>query len=117
MLLFCLGIHFSKALFVPSMSKYNKVTSGASVVPSDLSGIDLSWQFNLQRIWEKIIHGKGMFYSFSLPVHAFLCHFRDHLVMKIKLASTNLFFHMAKQIFKHHGGRLVIQSDINLLIF
>lgn len=54
------GIHFSRALFVPSMSKYTKVTSGASVIPSDLSGIDLSWQFNLQRIWEKIMHGKEM---------------------------------------------------------
>ncbi|KAI4300840.1 hypothetical protein L6164_034170 [Bauhinia variegata] len=53
------GIHFSKALFVPSMSKYNKVTSGVSVVPSDHCGVDLSWQFNLQRIWEKI-HGKEM---------------------------------------------------------
>ncbi|XP_050887800.1 folylpolyglutamate synthase isoform X5 [Lathyrus oleraceus] len=54
------GIHFSRALFVPSMSKYTKVTSGASVIPSDLSGIELSWQFNLQRIWEKIVHGKEM---------------------------------------------------------
>ncbi|XP_058723992.1 folylpolyglutamate synthase-like isoform X2 [Vicia villosa] len=54
------GIHFSRALFVPSLSKYTKVTSGASFIPSDLSGIDLSWQFNLQRIWEKIVHGKEM---------------------------------------------------------
>ncbi|CAK8571120.1 unnamed protein product [Lathyrus sativus] len=54
------GIHFSRALFVPSVSKYTKVTSGASVIPSDLSGIELSWQFNLQRIWEKIVHGKEM---------------------------------------------------------
>ncbi|KAJ1385179.1 Peptide chain release factor class I/class II [Sesbania bispinosa] len=54
------GIRFSRALFVPSMSKYTKVTSGASVIPSDLSGIDLSWQLNLQKIWEKIMHGKEM---------------------------------------------------------
>ncbi|XP_068494037.1 folylpolyglutamate synthase isoform X2 [Phaseolus vulgaris] len=52
------GIHFSRALFVPNMSKYSKVISGASVISSDLHGIDLSWQFNLQRIWEKITHGK-----------------------------------------------------------
>ncbi|KAF8376823.1 hypothetical protein HHK36_031510 [Tetracentron sinense] len=33
------GIHFSKALFVPSMSNYNKdseITSGASVSPSEI---------------------------------------------------------------------------------
>ncbi|XP_042480860.1 folylpolyglutamate synthase-like isoform X2 [Macadamia integrifolia] len=52
------GIHFSKALFVPSMSTYNKVTSGATVMPTDCSTKDLSWQFTLQRIWEKIMHGK-----------------------------------------------------------
>ncbi|KAK3021337.1 hypothetical protein RJ639_047080 [Escallonia herrerae] len=51
------GSHFSKAIFVPSMSTYNKVTSGASFMPSDITTKDLSWQFNLQRIWEKIIHG------------------------------------------------------------
>jgi len=61
-----LGIHFSRALFVPNMSKYSKVVSGASVISSDLHGIDLSWQFNLQRIWEKITHGKGMLCLFSL---------------------------------------------------
>ena len=53
------GTRFSKALFVPSISTYNKVTSGDSIIPSDLSVRDLSWQFNLQRIWEKIIHNKG----------------------------------------------------------
>ncbi|KAM7530032.1 hypothetical protein LguiB_033442 [Lonicera macranthoides] len=52
------GAHFSKAIFVPSISTYNKVTSAASIIPSDISAKDLSWQFNLQRIWEKIIHGK-----------------------------------------------------------
>ncbi|CAJ1967659.1 unnamed protein product [Sphenostylis stenocarpa] len=52
------GIHFSRALFVPNMSKYSKVLSGSSVISSDLHGIDLSWQFNLQRTWEKIMHGK-----------------------------------------------------------
>ncbi|XP_024025431.1 folylpolyglutamate synthase isoform X3 [Morus notabilis] len=52
------GTHFSKALFVPSMSAYNKVTSGASVIPLDISNKDLFWQYSLQRLWEKIIHGK-----------------------------------------------------------
>ncbi|XP_043723302.1 folylpolyglutamate synthase-like isoform X2 [Telopea speciosissima] len=52
------GVHFSKSLFVPSMSKYNKVTSGATVMYPDCSPKDLSWQFTLQRIWEKIMHGK-----------------------------------------------------------
>ncbi|XP_070668079.1 folylpolyglutamate synthase isoform X4 [Malus domestica] len=51
------GIHLSKALFVPSMSSYSKVTSAASVIPENFSR-DLSWQFNLQRLWEKMIHGK-----------------------------------------------------------
>lgn len=53
-----LGTHFSKAIFVPSISKYNKVTSGASVISSDFPSKDLSWQFNLQKIWEKLMHGK-----------------------------------------------------------
>ncbi|KAJ4706305.1 Folylpolyglutamate synthase [Melia azedarach] len=51
------GTHFSKALFVPSISMYNKVTSGSSIVPLDISGKDLSWQFSLQRHWERIICG------------------------------------------------------------
>ncbi|KAI6678521.1 hypothetical protein NL676_039317 [Syzygium grande] len=55
------GTHFSKALFVPSMSSYNKVTFGASVITLDIPTTrDLSWQYNLQRIWEKIIHGKDV---------------------------------------------------------
>lgn len=55
----CSGTHFSKALFVPSISMYNKVTSGSSIVPLDISGKDLSWQFSLQRHWERIICGAG----------------------------------------------------------
>lgn len=52
------GVHFSKALFVPSISTYNKVTSGASIATLNGYKKDLSWQFGMQRIWEKIIHGK-----------------------------------------------------------
>lgn len=51
------GVFFSKVFFVPSMSTYYKVDSGTSTIPSDLSQ-DVSWQSNLQRVWEKIIHGK-----------------------------------------------------------
>ncbi|XP_057504110.1 folylpolyglutamate synthase-like [Actinidia eriantha] len=53
------GNHSSKAIFVPSMSTYNKVTSGASIIPSDIPSRDLSWQLNFQRTWEQIIHGNG----------------------------------------------------------
>ena len=56
---FLSGTFFSKAIFVPSLSTYNKVTSGTSVIPSDISSKDLSWQFSLQRLWEKIVHGIG----------------------------------------------------------
>ncbi|KAL0555010.1 hypothetical protein IC582_008941 [Cucumis melo] len=52
------GVHFSKALFVPTMSTYSKVSSGNSVTPSDNISKDLSWQLNLQRLWEKVMHGK-----------------------------------------------------------
>ncbi|XP_026414635.1 folylpolyglutamate synthase-like isoform X1 [Papaver somniferum] len=50
------GVHFSKALFVPSMSAYNKVTS-ASSISSDIYSKDLKWQYMLQRMWERILHG------------------------------------------------------------
>lgn len=52
------GVHFSGALFVPSISTYNKVVSGSSVTSLNMPSRDLSWQFNLQRIWEKTINGK-----------------------------------------------------------
>ncbi|XP_073317417.1 folylpolyglutamate synthase-like isoform X2 [Primulina huaijiensis] len=54
------GTYFSKAIFVPSISKYSKVTSGSSVIPLDISSKDLAWQFFLQSVWEKIIHGKDI---------------------------------------------------------
>lgn len=55
------GIHFSKALFVPSMSSYTKVTSANSGIPSFAERKDLTWQLNLQKIWEKMIHGRDDF--------------------------------------------------------
>lgn len=73
------GIYFSKAIFVPSISAYTKVTSATSTVPSYIPGKDLSWQFNLQRIWERIIHGKDVLdqnlkvnASAGLPAREFL---------------------------------------------
>ncbi|KAK9169855.1 hypothetical protein Syun_001995 [Stephania yunnanensis] len=52
------GVHFSKAIFAPTMSKYNKVTSAASHVSSDTATENLSWQFSLQKLWEKLTLGK-----------------------------------------------------------
>ncbi|GER25819.1 folylpolyglutamate synthase [Striga asiatica] len=52
------GTYFTKAIFVPSISTYSKVTSGSSAVPMEIPSKDLTWQFNLQRVWEEIIHGK-----------------------------------------------------------
>ncbi|KAL5546442.1 hypothetical protein UlMin_006129 [Ulmus minor] len=63
------GTHFSKAIFVPSMSSYTKVTSGASFNPSDIFKKDLSWQFHLQRLWEKIIHGKDVAFDEGLEMN------------------------------------------------
>ncbi|XP_042470139.1 folylpolyglutamate synthase-like isoform X4 [Zingiber officinale] len=51
------GVHFSKVIFVPSMSVYHRVDSGSSIVIPD-SPANLSWQFILQRTWEKLIHEK-----------------------------------------------------------
>lgn len=55
----CSGTYFTRAIFVPGISTYNKVTSGSSAIPLEFPSKDLTWQFNLQRVWEKIIHGKG----------------------------------------------------------
>ncbi|KAL1813512.1 hypothetical protein ACET3Z_023577 [Daucus carota] len=74
------GSHFSKAIFVPNLSTYSKVTSGASVIPVDIPARDLSWQLHLQRMWEKIVNGRDvmlhgklkMASAESLPSHEFL---------------------------------------------
>ncbi|XP_076904865.1 folylpolyglutamate synthase-like isoform X2 [Bidens hawaiensis] len=54
------GSDFSKAIFVPSISTYSKVTSGNSDIPINTPSKDLAWQFNLQRVWERIIHKKDI---------------------------------------------------------
>ncbi|XVF56229.1 hypothetical protein PTKIN_Ptkin06aG0102000 [Pterospermum kingtungense] len=78
------GVHFTKALFVPNMSRYNKVTSGTSIA-SHSSSSDLSWQFSLQRVWEKVIHGadvildqSSMNCTVSLPPLEFLYEDSSH---------------------------------------
>ncbi|XP_021891033.1 folylpolyglutamate synthase-like [Carica papaya] len=74
------GTHFSKALFAPTMSTYNKVTS-ATIIPSDIYSRDLTWQFRLQTIWERTIHGADIALDIKtyqidsieiLPPHDFL---------------------------------------------
>ncbi|CAL5190047.1 unnamed protein product [Lathyrus oleraceus] len=50
------GVYFKKALFVPSLSVFNKVGSQASTTITD-SKVDLSWQFDLQRVWENLMQG------------------------------------------------------------
>ncbi|KEH28269.1 folylpolyglutamate synthase [Medicago truncatula] len=50
------GVYFKKALFVPSLSVYNKVGSQASTTSTD-SEVDLSWQITLQRVWENLMQG------------------------------------------------------------
>ncbi|KAI3472240.1 hypothetical protein Pfo_029728 [Paulownia fortunei] len=65
------GTCFAKAIFVPSISTYNKVTSGSSAIPLEIPSKDLTWQFNLQRVWEKIIHGKdALCKSFEMQIPA-----------------------------------------------
>ncbi|KAG8372035.1 hypothetical protein BUALT_Bualt12G0024800 [Buddleja alternifolia] len=54
------GTYFAKAIFVPSISKYSKVTSAYTAIPLEIRSKDLTWQFKLQRVWEKIIHGKDI---------------------------------------------------------
>ncbi|KAL9232610.1 hypothetical protein vseg_007701 [Gypsophila vaccaria] len=52
------GVHFSRALFVPSLSSYNKVVSGSTIGSLETPARELSWQANLQKIWEKIMTGE-----------------------------------------------------------
>ncbi|KAK7300763.1 hypothetical protein RJT34_11613 [Clitoria ternatea] len=49
------GVYFKKALFVPSLSVYNKV--GSQPLTLTDSKVDLSWQFTLQRVWENLMQG------------------------------------------------------------
>ncbi|KAL6581020.1 Folylpolyglutamate synthase [Orobanche minor] len=49
------GVHFKKALFVPSTSVYYKVGTVASHAADPQ--VDVSWQMALQKIWESLIPG------------------------------------------------------------
>ncbi|XP_028182116.1 folylpolyglutamate synthase-like isoform X4 [Glycine soja] len=129
------GIHFSRALFVPNMSKYSKVTSGASVISSDLNGIDLSWQFNLQRIWEKITHGKEMITSLEkdfkidskeiLPPHEFLyddastgCHSHNYLAYSAVIPSLPLTIKWLRDCVREHPStrlQVLVTGSLHLV--
>ncbi|XP_027367592.1 folylpolyglutamate synthase isoform X2 [Abrus precatorius] len=129
------GIHFSRALFVPSMSKYTKVTSGASVISSDLHGIDLSWQFNLQRIWEKITHGKEVTTSLEkdfkidskeiLPPHEFLyddssngLHSRNYLACSAVIPSLPMTIKWLRDCVKEHPStrlQVLVTGSLHLV--
>ncbi|KAL5137929.1 Folylpolyglutamate synthase [Glycine soja] len=131
----CIGIHFSRALFVPNMSKYSKVTSGASVISSDLNGIDLSWQFNLQRIWEKITHGKEMITSLEkdfkidskeiLPPHEFLyddastgCHSHNYLAHSAVIPSLPLTIKWLRDCVREHPStrlQVLVTGSLHLV--
>ncbi|TKY53405.1 Folylpolyglutamate synthase [Spatholobus suberectus] len=129
------GIHFSRALFVPNMSKYSKVTSGASVISSDLHGIDLSWQFNLQRIWEKIMLGKETAMSVEkdfrinseeiLPPHEFLYddassggHSYNYLARSAVIPSLPLTIKWLRDCVKEHPStrlRVLVTGSLHLV--
>ncbi|KAK7339851.1 hypothetical protein VNO77_20537 [Canavalia gladiata] len=129
------GIHFSRALFVPSMSKYTKVTSGASIISSDLHGIDLSWQFNLQRIWEKIMHGKEVTTSLEkdfkidrkeiLPPHEFLyndaingSHSHNYLACSAVIPSLPLTIKWLRDCVKEHPStrlQVLVTGSLHLV--
>ncbi|KAH1061086.1 hypothetical protein GLYMA_02G191500v4 [Glycine max] len=129
------GIYFSRALFVPNMSKYSKVTSGASVISSDLHGIDLSWQFNLQRIWEKITHGKEMTTLLEkdfkidnkeiLPPHEFLyddassgCHSHNYLARSAVIPSLPLTIKWLRDCVRDHPStrlQVLVTGSLHLV--
>ncbi|KAK7339853.1 hypothetical protein VNO77_20539 [Canavalia gladiata] len=81
-------------------------TCGSSVISSDLHGMDLLWQFNLQRIWEKIMHGKGMPSS--------ICHSRDLTLLSLCLSRLYC-LSCSKWIFRYQGA--ITQSNIIALNF
>ncbi|KAL8493885.1 hypothetical protein ACS0TY_024884 [Phlomoides rotata] len=74
------GTYFEKAIFVPGISTYTKVTSGSSAILLDNRSKDLTWQCNLQRVWENIIHGTDGVYNgleMQIPEITPSCKFLD----------------------------------------
>ncbi|XP_069152546.1 folylpolyglutamate synthase [Solanum lycopersicum] len=103
-----LGIYLSKAIFVPSSSAYTKVTSATSTIPSYTPGKDLSWQFNVQRIWERIIHGKGLvcssclkciFASLPLTINWLRDCVRENPSLRLQVLVT-VFLHLVGDVLK-----------------
>ncbi|KAH9315017.1 hypothetical protein KI387_023644, partial [Taxus chinensis] len=52
------GVHFDRALFVPSHSPFTQFGSSTST-GTDSPKVDLQWQLSLQRTWQNIICGCG----------------------------------------------------------
>ncbi|KFK35117.1 hypothetical protein AALP_AA5G238200 [Arabis alpina] len=50
------GVGFKKAVFVPNVSVYNQVGSWSIVEPRVDS---MTWQFSLQRVWERLARGEA----------------------------------------------------------
>ncbi|KAH1262459.1 Folylpolyglutamate synthase [Glycine max] len=111
---------------------YSKVTSGASVISSDLHGIDLSWQFNLQRIWEKITHGKEMTTLLEkdfkidnkeiLPPHEFLyddassgCHSHNYLARSAVIPSLPLTIKWLRDCVRDHPSTR-LQCQVRFIV-
>ncbi|KAJ1699952.1 hypothetical protein LUZ63_008464 [Rhynchospora breviuscula] len=49
------GVQFSKAIFVPNQSQYNKLGSTIALPPQPQKA-DLTWQLTLQQVWEELLH-------------------------------------------------------------
>ncbi|KAJ4765080.1 Folylpolyglutamate synthase [Rhynchospora pubera] len=49
------GVQFSKAIFVPNQSQYNKLGSIIAPPPQPQKA-DLTWQLALQQVWEELLH-------------------------------------------------------------
>lgn len=65
------GVHFHKAIFVPSQSAFNQV--GSHSPPADGPPVDLSWQRTLQRAWESL-HGGDKGTALLLHMHGYPVH-------------------------------------------
>ncbi|KAJ3685625.1 hypothetical protein LUZ61_014789 [Rhynchospora tenuis] len=48
------GVQFSKAIFVPNQSQFNKLGSSTAPPPQPQQ-VDLTWQLTLQRVWDKLL--------------------------------------------------------------
>ncbi|KAH1061087.1 hypothetical protein GLYMA_02G191500v4 [Glycine max] len=110
-------------------------TCASSVISSDLHGIDLSWQFNLQRIWEKITHGKEMTTLLEkdfkidnkeiLPPHEFLyddassgCHSHNYLARSAVIPSLPLTIKWLRDCVRDHPStrlQVLVTGSLHLV--